>query len=86
MDRFVIIINKERLYLGWNGTYFLSSDIFDDDVLKFTSLDDTINFIKTHTFLSKSVVINDYKEKHGKVKLYPSKVVPMYNIHNAISI
>ena len=86
MERFVIVINRERLYLGWNGTYFLSSDIFDDDVLKFTSLDDAINFIKSHTFLPKSAAINYYKEKHGKVVLYPSKVVPMYNIHKAISI
>lgn len=87
MERFVIIVNKERLYLAWNGTYYLSSDIFDENVLRFTSLRDVIEFITTHShFISISVVLDDYKKKYGKIELYPSKVIPMYNIHKAIKV
>ena len=87
MERFVIIVNKERLYLCWNGTYYFSPDIFDEDVLRFNSLNETIEFIKTHAdFIPKSVMVNDYKEKYDKIELYPSKVVPMYNIHKAIKV
>ncbi len=87
MERFVIIVNKERLYLCWNGTYYFSSDIFDENVLRFNNLNETIEFIKTHAdFIPKSVMINDYKEKYGKIELYPSKVVPTYNIHKAIKV
>lgn len=87
MEKFVIIINKERLYLAFNGVYYFSSDIFDEDVLSFNSLNETIEYIKNNfDFISNFLTINDYKEKHGKVVLYPSKVVPIYNIHKAIEL
>lgn len=90
MERFVIIVNKERLYLCWKGTYFtyyFSSDIFDDGILRFNSLNEAIEFIKIHAdFIPMSKMVNDYKEKYGKIELYPSKVVLMYNIHKAIKV
>lgn len=67
--------------------YYFSSDIFDENVLRFTNLNNTVEFIKVYAdFISKSVLVNDYKKKYDKIELYPSKVVPMYNIHKAISI
>ena len=87
MEKFVIIINKERLYLAFNGVYYFSIDIFDEDVFSFNSLTETIEFIKNNAdFISNFLAINDYKKKYSKVVLYPSKVVPMYNIHNAIEL
>lgn len=87
MEKYVIIINKERLYLAFNGIYYFSPDIFDEDVFSFNSLSETIEFIKNNThFISNFLAINDYKKKHDKVVLYPSKVVPMYNIHKAIEL
>lgn len=87
MEKFVIIINKERLYLAFNGVYYLSPDIFDEDVFSFNSLTETIEFIKNNAdFISNFLAINDYKKKQGKVVLYPSKVVPMYNTHKAIEL
>ena len=87
MERFVIIVNKERLYLAWNGTYYFSPDIFDENILRFNSLNETIEFIKNNAdFISNFLEINNYNKKHGKVVIYPSKVVPMYNIHKAIKV
>lgn len=107
MDKFVIILNKERLYLTdrvlfandkmyddgtpKNGlaVEVFTDNIFDDLVLTFDSLDDAIKFINDNKDSLKEL-ISLYKKYHlelgDKIELYPSKVVPMYNIHKAIEL
>lgn len=107
MDKFVIILNKERLYLT-NRVLFandkmyddstpknglaidvFTDNIFDDLVLTFDSLDNAIRFINNNKDILKEL-ISLYKKYHpelsDKIELYPSKVVPMYNIHKAIKV
>lgn len=107
MDKFVIILNKERLYLTDrvlfandkmynNGTPkdglaidVFTDNIFDDLVLTFDSLDNAIKFINDNKDSLKELISlykKDHTELGDKIELYPSKVVPIYNIHKAIEL
>lgn len=103
MDKFVIILNKERLYLtnrilhindrevpiGDLALYTFTHNIFDDLVLTFDSLDNAIKFINDNKDSLKELISfykKDNPELGDKIELYPSKVVPMYNIHKAIKL
>lgn len=103
MDKFVIILNKERLYLtnrilhinegevpiGDLALYTFTHNIFDDMVLTFDSLNDAIKFINDKKDDLKELITiykKDYLKLGDKIELYPSKVVPMYNIHKAIKL
>lgn len=107
MDKFVIIINRERLYLTDRVLFandkmyddgtpkdglaidVFTDNIFDDLVLTFDSLDDAIKFINDNKDSLKEL-ISLYKKYHpelsDKIELYPSKVVPMYNIHKVVKL
>lgn len=107
MDKFVIIINRERLYLTDRVLFandkmyddgtpkdslaidVFTDNIFDDLVLTFDSLNDAIKFINDNKDSLKEL-ISLYKKYHpelsDKMELYPSKVVPMYNIHKVIEL
>lgn len=107
MDKFVIILNRERLYLTDrvlfandkmydDGTpkdglaeYAFTNNIFDNLVLTFDSLDEAIKFINDNKDALKELISlykKDHPELDDKIELYPSKVIPMYNIHKAIKL